>query len=448
MTSPPSISRLWLAALLCWTPLALAGGLATAWQQAWPIIVDAGAPAYRLTLPPEVYATLHTPALADLQVFDSRGRAVPTLLRPSGPAEAAEEQRQAVPWFPLPLPASSEARWELIAETDPDGRLRRVESRGVQPGSERGDGAALVDLGGMATPVTALELEWEPDERPVDSRYRVEASDDLEGWRRLPARGRLLDIAHEGEQLVRRRLELGAVSARYLRLRPDDDSPPIALSGVAAVTRPPLALPDPEWRVLAGTLRGEQTFHYRLTQRLPVTLADVESAAAYASQWRLYSREHDDDAWRLRAAPWTGYRLAGDDEVLRSAPQALRALSRDRQWRLVGTSWSAEAPPGLRLGYHPEQLLFLAEGEPPWRLAAGSARESRRPAPVEAVLTSLVERHGTGWQPAAARLGEAQPLAGEAALRPARDWTQWLLWGVLILGAGLVGGLALRLLRS
>ncbi|MDQ3205054.1 MAG: DUF3999 domain-containing protein, partial [Pseudomonadota bacterium] len=53
-----------------------------------------------------------------------------------------------------------------------------------------------------------------------------------------------------------------------------------------------------------------------------------------------------------------------------------------------------------------------------------------------------------GWQPAQAYLGPPRVLAGPSALEAGRDWTQWLLWAVLALGAVVVGGLALSLLRT
>uniref|UniRef100_UPI003EBE2207 DUF3999 family protein n=1 Tax=Xanthomonas oryzae TaxID=347 RepID=UPI003EBE2207 len=71
---------------------------------------------------------------------------------------------------------------------------------------------------------------------------------------------------------------------------------------------------------------------------------------------------------------------------------------------------------------------------------------------VDAVLQALRRERGVQWQPAQAHVAaQAQPLAGEAALQPPatpRDCKRWLLWGILVGGALLVGGFALGLLRS
>jgi len=57
-------------------------------------------------------------------------------------------------------------------------------------------------------------------------------------------------------------------------------------------------------------------------------------------------------------------------------------------------------------------------------------------------------QRGEEWQPAPAYLGTAQVLAGDAAVSAVRDWKSWLLWGVLGLGALVVAGFAITLLRK
>jgi hypothetical protein len=63
----------------------------------------------------------------------------------------------------------------------------------------------------------------------------------------------------------------------------------------------------------------------------------------------------------------------------------------------------------------------------------------------------MQQQRGDTWRPAAATLAAGTALAGDAALEQhmtPQDWRQMLLWGVLVLGALVVGGLALHLLRK
>ena len=75
-------------------------------------------------------------------------------------------------------------------------------------------------------------------------------------------------------------------------------------------------------------------------------------------------------------------------------------------------------------------------------------RAQRRHSPLPELVSALHEQDGPSWQPAAALVGEPKLLAGDAALQPARDWKTWLLWAVLAVGAAVVAGFALTLLRE
>ena len=65
------------------------------------------------------------------------------------------------------------------------------------------------------------------------------------------------------------------------------------------------------------------------------------------------------------------------------------------------------------------------------------------------MIEELRQRNDPAWQPTLARLeGRPEPLAGDAALEPQRDWKAWLLWALLVVGVLVVGGLAVSLLRQ
>ncbi|MGO4779458.1 DUF3999 family protein, partial [Lysobacter sp. 2RAB21] len=105
----------------------------------------------------------------------------------------------------------------------------------------------------------------------------------------------------------------------------------------------------------------------------------------------------------------------------------------------------------LRLGYRPEVVVFLAQGEPPYALVAGSARAARGDSPLAHLIEALRTSRGRDWQPADATLGSAVALAGASALVPAepeRDWHSYMLWAVLVAGALIVAGFAFSLLKS
>jgi len=151
----------------------------------------------------------------------------------------------------------------------------------------------------------------------------------------------------------------------------------------------------------------------------------------------------------VRAGPWVAYQLQDAADRRQSQTQPLTRSTRDRYWKLIAGQPQSMPAPTLKLGCQPETLVFLSQGEPPYAVAAGSVRAERQDAPVATVIAQLREQHGAQWQPAQATVqGAPEVLAGDAAVAPQRDWKQWLLWALLVIGVLIVGGFAVSLLRQ
>lgn len=431
----------------------LAGVAATAaaddYARQWQVTLPAGdAGLYRVALAPEVYEAARSPRLDDVDVLDANGRPVPAQLFAAPAPASASTTRTPVPWFALPpSPAAGEGDIALAVERAPDGSVLRVDARVAAGQAQAAASTAwLVDASALDGRIDALLLDWRAAPDPLEAGYRIEGSDDLRQWRVLQPRATVLDLSRDGQRLRRQRLPVEA-SARYLRLVPLSGAGQLVLTRVeaervAGSARPP----SMQWRELSGRPAAGSDAPaslYELDGRFPVESVDVGLPGNGTGQWRLYSRDRSDAPWVHRAGPWLGFRI-GDDQ--RSPPQPLAGTVRDRYWKLEGAPAQVQ-PPVLRLGWRPESLLFVAGDAPPYRLVAGSARATRAAAPVAQSLQAIRATRGADWHPPPATLGPAQPLAGDAALQPARDWTTWLLWALLAAGAALVAWLALGLLR-
>ncbi|QDH69207.1 DUF3999 domain-containing protein [Marilutibacter alkalisoli] len=444
--------RACLAALLLPSIAMATGPEGYGWE--WPLTLsrdDGGA--YRATLDESVYRRIQDPRMRDLEVFDGEGLSVPAaVFEPEQPL-AQSPRRLALSWFTLPAPAPGAARrWELVSEADEDGRLRRVEVRGGTAPDPAAGTALLVDLSRVREAVVALEFEWNATDA-LDLGYRVEASDDLDHWQSLAARGRLIDLQREGRRLLHRRIELFGLlphhqRARYLRLTPDRPDQVVEITALKAIFAPPPAKAALQWveRAPARAASADGRVHeYTLDGRFPIRQVDVALSGNHAVEWRLESRDSTDADWQLRTGPWMTYQV-GAGNGGRSAARELPMVLRDRYWRLSANG-PVNGEPALRFGYAPEVVVFLAQGAPPYVLAAGSTRARRADSPLPRLVETLRAQQGDDWQPAAAWLGTSRVLAGDAALAPVRDWTSWLLWSLLVLGALVVAGFALSLLR-
>lgn len=450
------------AALALLLPLAAMATPRAEYAQQWPLrLAREGAGAYRVTLEESVYRQLRDPVLRDAVVIDGDGVAVPTdVFAPEAPL-AKTVQRFAVPWFPLPAaPAGGTQAWQLVSQADADGRLQRVEVRTSDANAATlPRNALLLDLSRMQGAVSAIELQWQPLES-LDLGYRVEASDDLEHWQLLGARGRMVDLQRGGRRLVQRRIELGGQlpsEVRYVRLTPDRNDVAVAISGVFAESTASRTS-APEWIELSG--RGVDAlgvgrergaaFEFDTESRFPVQQVDVALPGDHAVEWILESRDSADADWQRRAGPWLAFRVgsARDGHADSQSPaRDLGPIVRDRHWRLRTTTPIAGVPM-LRLGYRPEVVVFVAQGKEPYALAAGSMQAHRAASPLPQLVAEMRRQRGPEWQPAQAVLGAPRMLAGDAALAPARDWKTWLLWAVLGLGAAVIAGFAITLLRA
>jgi len=407
--------------------------------------------AYRIVLEPQVYRRAWSPTLADVQVYNAAGQALPSaLLGPDQPLAQPPVQRE-LPWFLLPpLDARTRNDLQLLAERDSDGRVRRVEARlgsgrdAAKPGGWLIDSSVLGQL-----PMATLVLDWAEGGPPLQARVRVDASDDLRRWTLVDDDVPLVDLQRSGKRLLQRRVDVGR-SARYLRVLPRDGQALPSLRAVVAELPPAPATNPWEWLSLSPVAQKDGMFEFELDGRFPVTRLEVATADNSLVQWSAWSRDDPATDWQRRTAPWVAYQVQGaPTQRDRSPPRVLATATRDRYWKLVAEPASAAGSPTLRLGYQPEVLMFLSQGAAPYALAVGSATATRRDAPVSVLVDDLRLRNGPTWQPALARMeGEPEALAGDAALQPPHDWKRWLLWSLLVLGVLVVLGLAVGVLRQ
>lgn len=449
--------------MLCMLTANAFAGQRSDYAQEWPLRLareDGGA--FRVVLSEAMYRAAHDPGLADIEVFNAAGESLPaTLLGPEG-ASAQEWPRQVldVPWFMLPRSANADGDgldWKIRAERDNRGRILRVDATLGDTTAETGPEDLLLDLSQVVEPLAALRLDWSDATPPFRITLDVSGSDDLQHWHHV-AEGVIADLRNGTENLRRDRVELGRENRfRYLRIAATPPQTPPALNAVYAEIAPPP--PEPEWRWISidgqEQRDGEHVFYrYRVDARIPARQLDVRANAGNSvASWTVLSRDDAQRPWIIRAGPWTGYRVASGDSVESSTPQPLTASVRDRDWR-VDAAPPSNAPPVLVLGYRPEVLVFLAQGEGPYTIAAGSANVRRRDAPIATLLDALRRRHGADWKPYPALPEASRVLSGDAALvaapKPAQpqDWRSLLLWIVLVAGTLLVVAMALRLLSA
>lgn len=425
-----------------------------------PIAAPEGHSHYTLRLPAAVYAGVERSDLGDLRVLNGLGEPVPYAFLPREPSGKAPVQAAPAKLFPLyGREAQGVEGVKLDVVRSAGGTVIRLAESPKTKTAGRKLLGYIADAGEDEKPIEALALDWRAP-AGFNGSAKVEASDDLARWQTLVQDAPILDLAHAGERLERRRIELRGRKARYLRLSFARVPEGFTLRGVRVERRGARAEPEREWKRLAAAqaaARDEYRFEAggrypadRIRLRLPQqnTVARVQ----------IYSRDADEQPWRHRASA-TVYRLQRDGAAVTNPEVPVPAVA-DRHWRVKADPRGGGLGAGavaLELGWIPHELVFAARGAAPFALEFGQRRAGPEALPIASVVPGF-----EADKPLAAQLatvGAAEPAGAQAEfLSDPLGWLRamlgggrgktWLLW--LVLGAGVlaVAWMALRLLRE
>jgi len=446
-----------LGCLLLTVAAASAAEAPAGFQAKATIALKGDGPFYQLSLPIEAHFAAHSPDLRDLRVFNGEGEAVPfALIREQARTEQAE-QRIALKWFPLlAADATPASLGQVRIERKADGTIVSVvegNAAGSAPQKLRG---YLLDTGEAKGSARKLELDWDPAITGFQ-QLSVEASDDLQSWRVWERSAQLARLEFNGEHIERKQIDLPGGHAAYLRLTWHQPAEVPALTAAvltvgSAAARPAVFV----WSEAAAPTRSDaRSYEWdfpraiaieRLKIALPQVnvLTPVEIAArderAPRTDWRVLTRTV---LYRLLIA---GQEWQQQDVPLFTVPVRTIRLVPDARGGGLGSG-----APMLSVGVTAQQLVFLARGSGPFTLAIG--KDDAKPAGL--TPATLMPGYGSTNAPpiSSAELG---PLSGStpagalgaAAEAPTGGWQSLLLWGVLLLGVGSIGVMAVRLLRQ
>lgn len=407
-----------------------------------------GGSLFRLLLPEDVYDTATRPDLGDIRVLNGAGDAVPHTLRAAPRPANPEAEWRAVPSFPMAEPQTGAPAKTQIT-LGPDGAVLEVSGDTT---SRLATTAHLVDVSGLDEVLTRVSLSWQaaPDVSFL-ARVSIQGSDDLNSWRTFVASAALAQLQRDSHTLTQNEIELPAgTRAKYLRISWPKELAAVMLTSVRVRPRLTEAQAEIRWRTLTAE-RVEPTgvARYDAGALLPIQYVDIEFAdPTDTATVTIRSRVTASSEWRLRHRALF-YSLRESDSVIRSSPAPI-AQTTDRYWTVETASaggWTPARAPRLKIGWHPHELVFLAQGAPPYTLVYGSARVGAADAPVDALLATLDDAERAS-RVRLATLDEPRSLGGADALKPTLPLQQIALWAVLIVAVAALAFLAMRLFRD
>lgn len=434
-----------------------------AWRA--PLAMDASAPYQRFTLPQDAYLHAAHSDLRDLRVFNAEGVPVPIArTRQAGSSEKTTHS-SALRWFPLTgtrrvASDAGDAGLTVSVRAGSDGTLVEVQS-GAKPAAtteevRRGYVLDASHLEKRAN-VQALTLDWRGT--VGFQLLDISASDNLQDWYSVRSGAQLARLDYNGERIERRRIELNGLPGRYLRLlwRDPAQAPELTSADVEETTAfwrsPPTEWFEPQVPVQSALKLQTGEFHYRLPLALPVSRIRLLLPPGNALlPLEILQPERERRHWR-RITRTVVYRIGGEGREWLRDEIALPGWPLSEFILRIDSRSNQTAAPQLQVGIEPEQLVFLAEGKPPYQLAVGNAKAVN----VALPLTTLVPGLGGSNAPQIAEakvLPASLPAASASqpgALQRASaeiDWKKAALWGVLLAGVLAMGVMAWKLVKQ
>lgn len=400
----------------------------------------------RVELPLDLLLVLTRADFGDLAVFDAAGKPLPHSVVKTPPTDTAMTRE--LPFYEFSRYLDEHSRTVTTREQnlEPGSVTERETTETLAIKQARSDYLIELDPGDRPVALDRLELEWR--HQPADQllELQVEAGSDLDELRVIDARKSLTN--RQSSDSGWRSIDRIPAHAKYLRLRPLDGVDSFELLRVTGHYTRSMPAPPLVEKVAAQAVKDDSGDYYRV--RLPSALKPESVRIVPADNHSilvgdLYVLWNGLQAPRLVKANFRQHNIPGD-EVRPSRPIGLprRPLA---EIRFTSRTPLDEAP-RVELLYPQYEVIFLADGNKPYRLAWGN-RDSA--APVSGVFELLDgdsrDAHENSRRVA---LGSPRPAGGaeRLAVPTALPWLKWMLWVLLVAAVLVTGRMAWRLYRD
>ncbi len=301
----------------------------------------------------------------------------------------------------------------------------------------------LLDLRELKTPVTGLEIDWDPDAQNQYLEVELEGSSNLQNWVSL-GRSTLVHIVQQEQVLKRNQLtlDLGAATYDFFRMKILRGTDNLKITHVAALqTITDIKLPDVQFESwnLAGKLSTTQTTVYLPDERsksYPVSaweyVRDEATPAemlsinlltnTYGDTLKVFSRLAEKQPWQLvYQGIW--FNIQVGNEWQKSDPISLDRSSH-KFWRIeLNESVKNLLNPELAFSWQPTQLRIISNNKPPYFLAIDSESSLYK---SKQVFNQLLQKAEPHWSKAGLVSLNASPIAAKQNPAHRVDWKKFL----------------------
>jgi len=449
--------KLSLFLLLCSLPAMVLAITETDFAYTAKLSTANGTPYYELEIPEIVYQQVSRDDLGDMRVFNGAGQVVPHGLRDVTPEKVTQLTTRAVPYFPLyKKVGDSNGDLHLNIQRSASGEVIDIKSSAATPETMEQLSGYLIDLRQWKQPVDKLKFSWQvPKDTSFIRKLNIAISDDLTKWNLISTDKALVNLSYQNYQLVEDDIKLSVPSSNYLRFQFADDKPGVVITGIEVSNAEFTQQQKQNWKqaevVVNKETVGEYLFQYLLKsslRKLRIKLPENNTVV----NAKVFSRGNETKPWQYRGSALL-YRLTVDGVNIQQSELTV-STSRDINWKLQIDQQGGGIGSGLpeiELAWQPQKLVFVARGEPPYKLAWGSAQVIPVTQNASRLLVGVGQGSNNtmlskaGWLEATVK-----PVNLTALETPAKpiNWRQGLLWAVLIIAAAMLIWMAVRLMKK
>jgi hypothetical protein len=410
---------------------------------------------YKATLPKFVYEGLIQSQQRDLAVFNADGHIVPFAIREAAPVYrvSKESSEYRVPFYELPPESRTEnvaGPIDVYVKTDAGGSVVSVKSGGGR--SETRDRSYLLDFSSIAYnhEIVSRELRLTLPDMKLSAKISVYESSNLQSWRPLLTDAPLLQLVNENTRFSSDSVELPRSPERYVELRIRDVDSAFELRGVSYVVTigKQSSYIMEESVSIDGTTaftndKSNSAIEYYTIGAFPISKVNfiLQEPGFYRVVY--FSRPEIRSEWRTRGKMELSMIRSQDNSLVLNEPTPIN-VREERYWRIEFEGAFHGTLPKMEMSWRQSDVYFLAQGRAPYYLAFGSHLE-------ELSLQNIVFLRGRDTSAMEAEFGEVfkereSNISTPIGITP--DWQRYLVWGLLVLGALLLSGIAWKLIKS
>jgi len=455
MRNLPALTALVLA-FTCAT--AQAGDTPADYSHALPLTVSAKNAVVQLRLPKDVYLHARSATLDDLRIFDASGKALPyALVQPAAQTQASRRQLP-VKLFPVGISAGDtrDVRNDVDIRTSADGAVTSITTRHTSAGQQPAAGALVLDVGKSDAAIDALVFTLPEGVDNYEGQVQLEVSDDLRRWDTVGYASLSWLQNREHDTLRNNRMEFEARAFRYARLSWRQGKPLQFASIVAevpqAVATPPI-LDSVTLKPRAGLFPNDLVYDAAVAipvRRMNLVFSEQNIVlpalvGTYIEPPNLKGAKATPPSFvpRLQA---TFSKISQNGQQRNSGELDLPDLHA-QAW-VLRPQEASSAQPEMKLSWAPTAMVFMASGAAPYTLHFGrtGAKPGQRDVSQVAPGFSAAELQALE-QAVPGTLTHNSVTAAPDEHGPAR-LRIFALWAVLVLGVGVLGFMAWRLLTQ